>query len=77
MGIEPTRPAWKAGILPLNYTRQWLVQNCHTIISHYVSIVKSKNKNFFVFSKARGKKRGLTFEAKNFIIILTYYKGGF
>ena len=20
MGIEPTRPAWKAGILPLNYT---------------------------------------------------------
>ena len=23
MGIEPTRPAWKAGILPLNYTREW------------------------------------------------------
>ena len=23
MGIEPTRPAWKAGILPLNYTRIW------------------------------------------------------
>ena len=22
MGIEPTRPAWKAGILPLNYTRR-------------------------------------------------------
>ena len=21
MGIDPTRPAWKAGILPLNYTR--------------------------------------------------------
>ncbi len=21
MGIEPTRPAWKAGVLPLNYTR--------------------------------------------------------
>ena len=21
MGIGPTRPAWKAGILPLNYTR--------------------------------------------------------
>ena len=21
MGIEPTRPAWKAGILPLNYPR--------------------------------------------------------
>ena len=22
MGIEPTRPAWKAGVLPLNYTRE-------------------------------------------------------
>jgi hypothetical protein len=21
VGIEPTRPAWKAGVLPLNYTR--------------------------------------------------------
>ncbi|SUZ68275.1 uncharacterized protein METZ01_LOCUS21129 [marine metagenome] len=21
MGIEPTPPAWKAGVLPLNYTR--------------------------------------------------------
>ncbi len=25
MGIEPTRPAWKAGILPLNYTRRSIV----------------------------------------------------
>ena len=25
MGIEPTRPAWKAGILPLNYTRMYLI----------------------------------------------------
>ena len=25
MGIEPTRPAWKAGILPLNYTRMGLL----------------------------------------------------
>jgi hypothetical protein len=22
MGIEPTRPAWKAGVLPLNYARK-------------------------------------------------------
>ena len=22
MGIEPTRPAWEAGVLPLNYTRE-------------------------------------------------------
>ena len=25
MGIEPTRPAWKAGILPLNYTRDYWI----------------------------------------------------
>ena len=24
MGIEPTYPAWKAGVLPLNYTRMFL-----------------------------------------------------
>ena len=29
MGIEPTRPAWKAGILPLNYTR---------ISSHFTAV---------------------------------------
>jgi hypothetical protein len=23
MGIEPTHPAWKAGVLPLNYARQY------------------------------------------------------
>ena len=29
MGIEPTYPAWKAGVLPLNYTRifNYLVEN--------------------------------------------------
>ncbi len=26
MGIEPTRPAWKAGALPLSYTRIWLLE---------------------------------------------------
>ena len=25
MGIEPTYPAWKAGVLPLNYTRTALL----------------------------------------------------
>ena len=32
MGIEPTRPAWKAGILPLNYTPQML---CLTLTLNY------------------------------------------
>ena len=29
MGIEPTYPAWKAGVLPLNYTRKGLYVNYH------------------------------------------------
>ena len=37
MGIEPTQPAWKAGILPLNNTRIW----CLTMISHLDPFVKS------------------------------------
>ncbi len=27
MGIEPTHPAWKAGVLPLNYTRLFMILN--------------------------------------------------
>ena len=27
MGIEPTYPAWKAGVLPLNYTRKSLLHS--------------------------------------------------
>ena len=27
MGIEPTYPAWKAGVLPLNYTRIYYHEN--------------------------------------------------
>ena len=51
MGIGPTRPAWKAGILPLNYTRVLLScssvpttlvynsikkKNCQTILSSFL-----------------------------------------
>ena len=30
MGIEPTRPAWKAGVLPLNYTRAFCDGNYYS-----------------------------------------------
>ena len=30
MGIEPTYPAWKAGVLPLNYTRVVLTRKYFT-----------------------------------------------
>ena len=38
MGIEPTWPAWKAGVLPLNYTRISLIFNvsCLTDKMYYI-----------------------------------------
>ena len=47
MGIEPTRPAWKAGILPLNYTRIFSSRECSNIISHLFAFVNT----FFNFFK--------------------------
>lgn len=35
MGIEPTRPAWEAGVLPLNYTRMIFI-----ILVGYLDFVK-------------------------------------
>ena len=31
MGLEPTYPAWKAGVLPLNYTRM-----CHYLTHEHL-----------------------------------------
>ena len=39
MGIGPTRPAWKAGILPLNYTR--------TSTAFTLYIVAKKSQQFY------------------------------
>ena len=43
MGIEPTQPAWKAGVLPLNYTR---VSNSFMIIAWVLLFVKGFCENF-------------------------------
>ena len=40
MGIEPTQPAWKAGVLPLNYTRILCFVTALTILPHPFSFVK-------------------------------------
>ena len=51
MGIGPTRPAWKAGILPLNYTRIRVsvsYQQRLYIIALFKRIV---NRNYTVFTK--------------------------
>ena len=41
MGIEPTYPAWKAGVLPLNYTR--IISDTPVILSH-----ARENCNYFL-----------------------------
>ena len=45
MGIGPTRPAWKAGILPLNYTR--IFCKAFKMLSHFFCYVNC----FFKFNK--------------------------
>ena len=56
MGIEPTYPAWKAGVLPLNYTRTACCL-CISVASTKISIydetvfVNTKFKFFSVFLK--------------------------
>ena len=51
MGIEPTRPAWKAGILPLNYTRIYLSNLKYLAIiaffSRFVNRKMQKRKKIF------------------------------
>ena len=54
MGIEPTYPAWKAGVLPLNYTRTACCL-CISVASTNISIydetvfVNTKFKFFLFF----------------------------
>ena len=60
MGIEPTRPAWKAGILPLNYTRMGhdklnvsldIITRTTLAVNAFCEI---KMKNFLLASDSRG-----------------------
>ena len=45
MGIEPTRPAWKAGILPLNYTR--LIASRRSLFYQIFCGLSTDKSNFF------------------------------
>src|SRR5690625_5011099 len=50
-GIEPSTSAWKAGVLPLNYTRKFLFVffNARTIICIF-SLFVNKKYYFFIFN---------------------------
>ena len=47
MGIEPTYPAWKAGVLPLNYTRVHRAYHEHRNASNIIWQVNRKVNLFF------------------------------
>ena len=56
MGIEPTYPAWKAGVLPLNYTRiKHILFGTLIILTQVGRIVKSFF-NFFLNRTTRSCK---------------------
>ena len=64
MGIEPTRPAWKAGILPLNYTRMLdcqleyitiLMCFCQRFFSIFISFFPTRSSLFCGIIEKRGK----------------------
>ena len=48
MGIEPTQPAWKAGALPLSYTRA-LLDTWYYIIPEFICqwFLRRRGLNFF------------------------------
>ncbi len=50
MGIEPTYSAWKAEVLPLNYTRTWLFIGEEDIFL---------NNTFYLFNWWRGEDLNL------------------
>ena len=53
MGIGPTRPAWKAGILPLNYTRIYLAFTSNSQRLYIIALFAKKTaKNGWEFVKS-------------------------
>ena len=64
MGIEPTQPAWKAGVLPLNYTR---ISAANTIIATPPLIV-NKKAGFFYFTQFQRKTENTISAASPFCL---------
>ena len=56
MGIGPTRPAWKAGILPLNYTRTF--RKASQMLTQFDFVVNCfLQNNKIVLNKKAARKR--------------------
>ena len=67
MRIELTYPAWKAGVLPLNYTR--IISDTSDIISQVRDNCKMFLKFFMIFSTFFLPIRTLPFVKPHFVLI--------
>ena len=56
MGIGPTRPAWKAGILPLNYTRTYHVSTSYRQRLYIIALINKIVKQFSLVFQKKIKK---------------------
>ena len=78
MGIGPTRPAWKAGILPLNYTRishtspsyrqrLYIIALLQRIVKYFSTLfLKKCKKNLILFFLTKSVKNCDYFSWKKF-----------
>ena len=67
MGIEPTRPAWKAGVLPLNYTRTFCDGD------YYSTLPPSRQEIFTDFSKNSKEKTWGRFSRSHVPLLISYW----
>ena len=70
MGIGPTRPAWKAGILPLNYTRTYHIPPSHRQRLYIIALLKKIVKQFSRFFE---KISYFFYFFKNHLILFPYF----
>ena len=70
MGIEPTQPAWKASVLPLNYTRIFVYfLTTKYIITHteyFVNTFFEKNQTFLKLFCSKQRSRDFAENAPKF-----------
>ena len=77
MGIEPTQPAWKAGVLPLNYTRIFSYLRCTHPVTPTAKIIIAQPcisvKGFpDFFSKNRPRRRYAAYTVNGRTLYILY-----
>ena len=57
MGIEPTQPAWKAGALPLSYTRIWVKMERKTRLELATFAMARRRSSQLSYSRKKAVRR--------------------